>query len=829
MSTKSDGIQTTLQALISDVQRLIVSPKDISDRLAHLSEGMFAKKLQIVITQAGTQYAWGEIDKVPPQVVQSGNLGGDVEFEVRAEAWPKALGEQTLLPLFRDLAQALWGQDMRPMGGISWKRESVRNRLAASIKHLSGGSDGGAVAVIFADLDKFKSLNDAAGHTVGDDAIRFVNGALHAMCQRHGGLPFHPSGDEFYIVLPMANLLEMLSALYELRLAILNKSFPGKNDTELFIDLTLGMQILSHEITYEAVEQGLREAEDATKDSNGKRRGKLSVAQPANLSGSVVSPSEFAKLGAVMVRRRPGPQGPFPDARLGLVMVRVERVYRSTGDNLDIEVSSVLKWLGVRRSSKCTAESLLLQVGPSDIPDLAIALAVAAGILRAQSRGDTGALPAMDVIFGAKGSAALQIGGLEVWGACPVVKGRASVLSDPSKHATDCVIGVQVGLSSTPKFSGTTVDIPTDLLNCVVIVDDRPNTGGGLPDFWQAALAQICEIGVRHGGAVHVLMWGQLAAHSETYRRLVGEKEWSVDEVSALAGVAASQVNILRDKLTKNTHIVTPVQLSHSMYELLALRDNVDCNENEKMGDADALHREMLSRPPLEPTDGLRCIDAAQAYPLIIDVLRKADARLSSDDARQELRELIAFKLVLQSPGSNFVPAYLKSQEPDMSYYFERVLASPDGQLRRPLERTGQIEPFINQLAACFDSAGDRKSTRRACLVVPHEPPLGSLPTPSGLVSIWASPRIVENQRQHVDFVCVWRTVEAFVGLPYSLYGSVRFCQYLLQKVNSKLAGAKIPPELRLGELTYLALSLHMRVDGVHRRIAKRIVDESSD
>jgi hypothetical protein len=530
-----------------------------------------------------------------------------------------------------------------------------------------------------------------------------------------------------------------------------------------------------------------------------------------------------------MVRRRPGPQGPFPDARLGLVMVRAARVCRSTEDNLDVEVSSVLKWLGVRRSTKCTAESLLWQVGPSDIPDLAIALAVAAGVMRAQDSGDELALPAMDVVFGAKGSAALQIGGLVVWGDCPVAKGIASIFSDPAKHVTDCVIGVQVGLSSTPKFSGTAVDIPTDLLDCVVIVDDRPNTGGGLPDFWQAALAQVCEMGVRHGGTVHVLMWGQLANHSETYRRLIGQKEWSADEVAALAGVAASQVNTLREKLVDNTHIVTPIQLSHAMYELLALRNNVDCDKNEQTSDADALHREMLRRPPLEPTDGLRCVDAAQAYPLIIDVLRKADARLSSDDARQELRELIAFKLVLQSPGSNFIPAYLKSQERDMSYYFDRVLASPDGQLRLPLERTHQIEPFINQLAACFDSDGDRRSTRRACLVVPHEPPPGSLPTPSGLVSIWASPRIVENQRQHVDFVCVWRTVEAFVGLPYSLYGSVRFCQDLLQKVNSKLAGGKAPPELRLGELTYLALSLHMRVDGVHRRIAKRIVDESSD
>ena len=85
-----------------------------------------------------------------------------------------------------------------------------------------------------------------------------------------------------------------------------------------------------------------------------------------------------------------------------------------------------------------------------------------------------------------------------------------------------------------------------------------------------------------------------------------------------------------------------------------------------------------------------------------------------------------------------------------------------------------------------------------------------------------------EPIERSVDWVFVWRTVEAFIGLPYSLYGSIKLAQSLLSKLNADLPKGTSTP-FRMGELTYIALSLHMRSDGVHRRIAKRIVDESSE
>lgn len=60
---------------------------------------------------------------------------------------------------------------------------------------------GGAISVIFIDLDKFKNLNDRSGHDVGDEALRVVAQTLRAQL-RSTDLPARLGGDEFAVMLP---------------------------------------------------------------------------------------------------------------------------------------------------------------------------------------------------------------------------------------------------------------------------------------------------------------------------------------------------------------------------------------------------------------------------------------------------------------------------------------------------------------------------------------------------------------------------------------------------------------------------------------------------
>lgn len=58
------------------------------------------------------------------------------------------------------------------------------------------------VAVIFVDIDRFKGINDALGHTVGDTVLRVIGTRIAGWVDGAGGIAARIAGDEFIVVLP---------------------------------------------------------------------------------------------------------------------------------------------------------------------------------------------------------------------------------------------------------------------------------------------------------------------------------------------------------------------------------------------------------------------------------------------------------------------------------------------------------------------------------------------------------------------------------------------------------------------------------------------------
>ncbi len=60
---------------------------------------------------------------------------------------------------------------------------------------------GVALTLVIIDLDDFKSINDTAGHLIGDDVLAFVGRTFAASCREYD-VPCRLGGDEFAFILP---------------------------------------------------------------------------------------------------------------------------------------------------------------------------------------------------------------------------------------------------------------------------------------------------------------------------------------------------------------------------------------------------------------------------------------------------------------------------------------------------------------------------------------------------------------------------------------------------------------------------------------------------
>jgi diguanylate cyclase (GGDEF)-like protein/PAS domain S-box-containing protein len=85
-----------------------------------------------------------------------------------------------------------------PLTGLP-NRASLEERLELLLSQAEADSRG--LAVMFVDLDRFKGVNDALGHGVGDELLRLAAARLRD-CVREDDLVARVGGDEFVVLLP---------------------------------------------------------------------------------------------------------------------------------------------------------------------------------------------------------------------------------------------------------------------------------------------------------------------------------------------------------------------------------------------------------------------------------------------------------------------------------------------------------------------------------------------------------------------------------------------------------------------------------------------------
>ena len=122
-------------------------------------------------------------------------------------------------------------------------RALYNDRLAQALAHASRNDH--TVAIMFLDLDRFKTINDTLGHNIGDQLLQAVSDLLKN-CLRGEDTLARLGGDEFTLILPHLNNTEGAATVAQNILRTLERPFSIAGQ-ELFISASIGVAFFPYD------------------------------------------------------------------------------------------------------------------------------------------------------------------------------------------------------------------------------------------------------------------------------------------------------------------------------------------------------------------------------------------------------------------------------------------------------------------------------------------------------------------------------------------------------------------------------------------------------
>lgn len=101
------------------------------------------------------------------------------------------------------------------------------------------------LALVLADIDRFKDFNDQYGHQIGDDVLRLVAFAIKDSV-RGGDLVARYGGDEFVVILPRASFKDALAVGESIRRAVMEKELVRRSTREKLGRMTISIGIAAY-------------------------------------------------------------------------------------------------------------------------------------------------------------------------------------------------------------------------------------------------------------------------------------------------------------------------------------------------------------------------------------------------------------------------------------------------------------------------------------------------------------------------------------------------------------------------------------------------------
>jgi diguanylate cyclase (GGDEF)-like protein len=206
---------------------------------------------------------------------------GRIDDSTLATRVPGRVGralEATVTRLARSLAD---GQQLRAALSHEASHDALsglRNRAAVMVALDTllerSRAHGEPFAVLFVDLDDFKTMNDRYGHDAGDHILRTIAQRLRALL-RHGDIAGRLGGDEFIVIVPDLVAPAAAEELGDRLIAALSEPIPYEHDTVLNVRATVGVAISN--ARHQVASDLLREADAALYHGKESGRGRTIV------------------------------------------------------------------------------------------------------------------------------------------------------------------------------------------------------------------------------------------------------------------------------------------------------------------------------------------------------------------------------------------------------------------------------------------------------------------------------------------------------------------------------------------------------------------------
>lgn len=806
--------------------------------------------IQLTIeVQGGRPIILGQTINREPDHLATFFLSGIRHERVRFRLWfggvQDADGSQVMqraTTLVRHIFDIWWMPDARsPKGDLPMWTDETKRRGQGALELQQSRSE--PFTVLFGDLDNFKQVNNELGQAGGDEVIARLATFFEEIAADQGALVHH-GGDEFVIVIPQGaehDAIELAA-----RLAISAQSFDFRTGN---VPVGLSFGIASNSGYPSANFEELVKAadEDALKKlvkANSAVKGSMRVSGDPGNAGNWARDLDPRAL-AVVLKSSLGPRKyPFVFASVWL-----NALLKAGHSGYDIKSSlqdAADQILAVVKACKISLELdnvcyIPAEAGRIITPSLsAFDVAVALSRVILDVRLDCDEINGDDTIIirGSGTTTTLSLGDVQLM----EIEGAAyhnpfEVNLGPTWRL-EKVDGVTISVESTNPSPFLLVEIGRNHLFALsrlaadhIVIDDRPTRAGGLPDFWELSLSRVIASLAKLPNVERVVVFGEQANAQETISKLKAADQWDLDYISYKTLIPKITVSQVQGRLLgRVAHFETEEDALESLIDTVCAPRTLHATKAFTENKPATLIRRTLAFPSayLGPLDGCRVKTAAEAYPLMLEMLRAGGEPedLIVDQDGIPLRELVDFKVVVDSlDHQEQIPWFFRNERDQLNSYFQRQFIESGGRFTEKLRLNGSEARILDHVAwALTRPYGRPFATRRALLVIPHEPAESpEALAPLGLVSVRLLPQPCPTGVV-VNFSFTWRTVEALVGFPYSLFGSLRYALYLCDELRARCPQQKIHP----GFLSYIAHSLHFFVSDEARRIARGIVNESS-